>query len=112
MGIPQVSREDFRILSENPKFPFLVEFFASWCETCNLQEKVLVELKDRVGGQVAIGKVDMDQNPLLAARNMILSVPTTLLFWNAKLLGRLEGYAGEEKIASFLEENLAVPTGE
>jgi thioredoxin-like negative regulator of GroEL len=106
MTVPQISRDDFQFLVENPKFPFLVEFYASWCETCNLQEEVLEEIKGVFGGQLTMGKVDMDRNPLLAARNMILSVPTMLLFSNGELVGRLDGYTGIQSLCAFIDKHL------
>ena len=105
MDIPDLDRSDFQILLENENFPFLVHFYASWCETCRLQEETLRKLNRKLGGVVIIGKIDMDRNPLVAAKNMILSVPTTLIFHNGELLGRLEGYAGEARMLSFVEES-------
>ena len=105
MEIPDLDRNDFQILLENESFPFLVQFYASWCETCRIHEETLKKLNKKLGGVVIIGKIDMDKNPLVAAKNMILSVPTTLIFHNGELLGRLEGYAGDTKMLSFVEES-------
>jgi len=105
MDIPDLDRNDFQILLENESFPFLVQFYAPWCETCHIQEESLRRLNKKLGGVVIIGKIDMDRNPLIAAKNMILSVPTTLIFHNGELLGRLEGYAGDAKMTSFVEES-------
>ncbi len=106
MNISELSREDLKTITESTDFPVLLMFSASWCETCSLQEQVLVELKKKWGAQVILGKVDMDKNPVTAAKNMIFSVPTLVLSRKGKPVGRIEGYAGTVKLESFRERHV------
>ncbi len=107
MSIPEFSKSDLELLAENEEFPCLIMFFASWCETCSIQEATLDAIRKKWGSHVIMGKVDMDRNPLTAAKNMILSIPTLVLFKGGSTAGRIEGYAGEEKIESFLDRQLS-----
>lgn len=58
----------------------LVDFFAEWCGPCQTQAPILQQLKDKMGDEVSIIKVDVDKNPKLAAHFQIRSVPTLMIF--------------------------------
>jgi thioredoxin 1 len=62
------------------KIPVLVDFSAEWCGPCKMMAPVLLQLKNRLGSQVRIIKIDVDRNRELASRYMIHNVPTLMLF--------------------------------
>lgn len=69
----------------------LVDFYANWCGPCKTMHPVLQELKQRLGDQIRILKIDVDRYQNTAAQYRIQSVPTLMLFRNGQTLWRQSG---------------------
>lgn len=69
----------------------LVDFYATWCGPCKSMHPVLQELKQRLGDQIRILKIDVDRHQNTAAQYRIQSVPTLMLFRNGQTLWRQSG---------------------
>lgn len=69
----------------------LVDFYATWCSPCKTMHPVLQELKQRLGDQIRILKIDVDRYQNTAAQYRIQSVPTLMLFRNGQTLWRQSG---------------------
>src|SRR5258707_5467411 len=86
----------------------LVDFWAEWCGPCKMIAPVLDEIAAEQGDRVKIAKVNVDANPVLAARFGIQSIPTLLYFAGGELRDKIIGVTGKRAIVSKLEK-LAVP---
>ncbi|MDE7468112.1 MAG: thioredoxin [Muribaculaceae bacterium] len=98
---------DFEKIINSDK-PTLVDFFATWCGPCKMQAPILEQVKQKVGDQATIVKVDIDKNQELAATYRVQSVPTLILFKNGEAVWRAVGVQQADLLEAKLFEH--VPT--
>jgi len=78
--------------------PVVVDFWAPWCNPCKNLAPVLDQIADEKKGQVKIGKVNVDDNPGLASRYGIRSIPTLLFFKNGQLKDQSVGLVSKKDL--------------
>ncbi|MFA7566173.1 MAG: thioredoxin [Alkalispirochaeta sp.] len=82
--------------------PVLVDFGADWCAPCKMMEPVLTEISTDLEGKLVVAEVDVDQNPELASRYNVVSLPTLLLFHGGEVVGEHIGAAPTAVIREFV----------
>lgn len=90
----------------NQDKPVLVDFYATWCGPCKMQEPILDEVKKRLGDQVSILKIDVDQNQEAAAQFQVKSVPTLIIFKKGEIRWRQSGVFPANELERLLKESL------
>ena len=94
---------EFSTLIESDK-PVLVDFFATWCGPCQVLSPILKQVKDQLGDQIKIVKIDVDKNQALATQWQVRGVPTMVLYQNGKQLWRQSGVLSKEQILNVILE--------
>ncbi len=89
----------------NQKHPVLIDFFADWCGPCKMMSPILKKVKDEIGDDVTIIKIDVDKNQDLAAKYQVKGVPTFLLFKDGKQIWRQSGIVQKEDLLTIIINN-------
>ena len=84
--------------------PVLVDFFAEWCGPCKMMSPILKEVKDSLGDEVTIIKVDVDKNPQAAAAYQVQGVPTLIVFKKGEAVWRQSGVVPKAGLANILQQ--------
>lgn len=82
--------------------PVLVDFWATWCGPCRMQAPVLEKLDTELQGSVKICKVDVDENPGLAQRFGVSSIPTLVVIRDGKAVKGVVGLHNLEQLKALL----------
>lgn len=80
----------------------LTDFWAAWCGPCRMQSPVVEELDQELNGQVAISKVDVDQNAATAAAFGIMSIPTLVIKKDGAVVEKLVGLRTKQQLKATL----------
>ncbi len=104
----EFSDHNFEELALNSDKPVMVDFWAEWCGPCRTLGPVIEDLAKDYDGRAVIGKVNVDNNPNLATKYGIRSIPTILVLKNGEVvnraLGSLPKAALEDKLSVAFEE--------
>ncbi|MDO6964690.1 thioredoxin [Rhizobium alvei] len=80
MATVKVDSNNFQTEVLNSAEPVVVDFWAEWCGPCKMIAPALEEISNELGGKVKIAKLNIDENPQLAAQFGVRSIPTLAMF--------------------------------
>ena len=89
----------------NEKPLVLVDFFATWCGPCRMQAPILERVKEELGDQVELYKLDVDENEQTAKQFGVMSIPTLVLFKDGKEVAKNVGLMSQEAVVDLINEN-------
>jgi len=109
MGKNMVELTDANFTStvENSEVPVLVDFWAPWCGPCRLVGPIVEELADDYAGRLRVGKLNTDDNPDVASRYGIRSIPTLLFFRGGEVVKTVVGAYPKAQLVQKVQEVLA-----
>ncbi|MCS6774511.1 MAG: thioredoxin [Anaerolineae bacterium] len=84
----------------------LVDFWAAWCGPCRMIAPVLDQIAAEHGDQIRIAKLDVDQNPQMAMKYGVMSIPTLILFRDGQMIDRIVGYMPKDRLMLRLRRHM------
>lgn len=101
MSVIKINKENFASEVLNSNKPVLLDFYADWCGPCRMVGPIVSEIANE-RSDVKVGKINVDEQPELAAQFQVMSIPMLAVIKNGKLENRVVGYRPKEQIEAML----------
>ena len=101
MSVITITKENFDQQVLQSTKPVLLDFWASWCGPCRMLSPVVDEIAQE-NDTIAVGKVNVDEQPELASQFGVMSIPTLIVFKDGKAVNTSVGVVPKAKILSML----------
>ena len=101
MSIVKINKENFASEVLNSNKPVLLDFYADWCGPCRMVGPIVSEIANE-RSDVKVGKINVEEQPELAAQFQVMSIPMLAVIKNGKLENKIVGYRPKEQIEAML----------
>lgn len=101
MSVIKINKENFASEVLNSNKPVLLDFYADWCGPCRMVSPIVSEIANE-RSDVKVGKINVDEQPELAAQFQVMNIPMLAVFKNGKLENQVVGYRPKEQIEAML----------
>ena len=102
MSAMHFTKENFEQEVLNSTVPVLVDFWAPWCGPCRMVGPIIEEIANEVEAQAKVGKINVDEEPLLASNYGVVSIPTIIVFKDGKVLNKAIGMKSKNDLKKML----------
>lgn len=103
MSIQTLTIDNFETVIHEATTPVLVDFWAPWCGPCRMLSPTVDEIAQEQEGKLLVGKVNIDDDPDLASKFGIMSIPTLLVFQNGEMRQSSVGVISKDQILKLID---------
>lgn len=101
MSVIKISKENFTSEVLDSDRPVLLDFYADWCGPCRMVGPIVSEIaEDR--SDIKVGKINVDEQPELAAQFKVMNIPMLVVIKNGKIANQIVGYKPKAQIEAML----------
>ena len=101
MSVITLTKENFEQEVLRSDKPVLLDFWASWCGPCRMVSPIVDEIAEE-RSDIKVGKVNVDEQQMLAAQFSVMSIPTLLVFKNGQVVNQAVGARPKQQILALL----------
>jgi thioredoxin 1 len=105
-NVKQISDSEFEQAVLKSETPVFVDFWAPWCGPCRIVGPIIEELAPSYDGKLVVMKMNVDDNPAVAQKFGITSIPTMMIFKGGEVVDRAIGAMPRAELEKFIERNL------
>lgn len=97
-----ITKANFENEVLNSPIPVVIDFWATWCGPCRMIAPIVAEIAEEYEGTIKVGKVNVDDEPELASKFGVVSIPTIVMVKDGEVTAGAVGYMTKEKLISEL----------
>ena len=101
MSVMHITKANYDELVKNSDKPVLLDFWAPWCGPCRMVGPIVEEIAQE-REDIAVGKINVDENPELAGQFGVMSIPTLVVMKNGKIVNQSIGAKPKNAILAML----------
>ena len=101
MSVIHINMSNFQYEVLNSEKPVLLDFWASWCGPCRMVSPIVDDIAAE-RGDIKVGKVNVDEQPELAAQFGVMSIPTLVVMKGGKVVNQIVGARPKAQILAML----------
>ncbi len=106
MAMAKIDTGNFDVEVLKSKVPVVIDFWAAWCGPCRIFSPIIEDVSKEMDGKAKFGSINTDENPDIAAKYNIMSIPTTMIFQNGQPKAFSVGALPKEALKRWISENL------
>lgn len=101
MSVIAITKENFEQEVLQSELPVLVDFWATWCNPCRMLAPIIHEIAEE-HPEIKVAKIDVDEQPELAAQFQVMSIPTLFIFKDGQVVNSAAGVRPKQQILNLI----------